>query len=61
MTITMATVLFLADVRAVEGNNLGGGSVELEEWRREKEQFQLWDHFVASRKGPLVQFKARNV
>lgn len=60
MTNAMAKILFLADVRAVEGSVLGAGSADFMWGRRNKMQYQLQDYLVASRDGPMVQFKARS-
>lgn len=57
MGITMAKVLFLYDVRAVEDDKLGAGRSELMWGRRNEQEFQLWDIFVSIRNGPNVQFK----
>lgn len=59
MSITMAKVLFFYDVQAVRGDDLGAGKSELMWGRRNKETFQTWDMFVASREGPMVQFRYR--
>ncbi|KAL9593847.1 MAG: hypothetical protein Q9219_007356 [cf. Caloplaca sp. 3 TL-2023] len=59
MSITMAKVLFLFDVQALEGDNLGAGNPELMWGRRNKANFQTWDMFVSSRKGPMVEFRHR--
>ncbi|KAL8719417.1 MAG: hypothetical protein Q9225_003582 [Loekoesia sp. 1 TL-2023] len=59
MSITMAKVLFLCDVKAVEGDDLGAGKSELMWGRRNKETFQTSDVFVASREGPVVQLRYR--
>ena len=60
MTITVAKVLYRADVRAVEGSDIGAGSPDLIWGRRNKGQYQTQEWFVASKDGPLVQFKARS-
>ncbi|KAL8697533.1 MAG: hypothetical protein Q9201_007080 [Fulgogasparrea decipioides] len=57
MSIVVAKVLLLSDVRAVEGNDLGAGRPDLIWGRRNEAEFQTWDMFVASREGPVVQFK----
>ncbi|KAL8777895.1 MAG: hypothetical protein Q9213_007662 [Squamulea squamosa] len=43
MSITMAKVLYLCDVQAVEGNDLGGGKPDQIWGRQNKEQYQTWD------------------
>lgn len=57
MSIAMAKILFFYDVQAVEGDNLGAGRSELMWGRRNEEEFQTRDIFVATRDGPNVQFK----
>ena len=59
MTITMAKLLYLADVQAVEGSDLGAGRANMMWGRRNKMQYQTYDYFVAIRDGPKVQLKAR--
>lgn len=59
MSIVMAKILFLADVRSVEGNDLGAGRPEMIWGRRNKMQYQAKDAFVSAKDGPMVQFKAR--
>ncbi|KAL9039352.1 MAG: hypothetical protein Q9214_004912 [Letrouitia sp. 1 TL-2023] len=58
MTITMAKLLLIADIRAVD--DLGAGNATAMWGRRNKTQFQTWDAFVATRNGPTVQIKARH-
>ncbi|KAL8997141.1 MAG: hypothetical protein Q9169_003524 [Polycauliona sp. 2 TL-2023] len=59
MSITMAKVLYLYDVKAVEGNNLGGGDSHQVWGRRNREHYQTWDSFISIRHGPSVQFRKR--
>ena len=61
MSIVMAKVLFLTDVRSLEGNGLGAGRPDMIWGRRNKMQFQAKDAFVSAKDGPMVQFKARMV
>ncbi|KAL8903781.1 MAG: hypothetical protein Q9207_003705 [Kuettlingeria erythrocarpa] len=61
MSITMAKVLHLSDVQAVEGDDLGAGKPHLMWGRRNKATFQTKDTFVAVRRGPMVRFKSRRV
>lgn len=58
MSVTMAKLLFLSDVRAVEGNDLGAGKANLMWGRKDTAHFQTWDVFVSIREGPIVQFKS---
>ena len=57
MSIAVAKLLLQADVRAVEGSELGAGSPKLMWGRRNEMQYQTQDWFVSSKDGPLVQFK----
>ena len=59
LSIVMAKVLFLSDVRAVEGDDLGAGKADLIWGRRDESHFQTRDVFVSAREGPTVQFKLR--
>ncbi|KAL8961690.1 MAG: hypothetical protein Q9193_001798 [Seirophora villosa] len=59
MSITMAKVLYLSDVQAVEGDTLGAGSADLIWGRRRAACFQSRDTFVSQRDGPMVQFRSR--
>lgn len=61
MSIVMAKILFLADVRGVDGDDLGGGRPDMIWGRRNKMQFQTKDIFVSAREGPMVQFRTRMV
>ena len=60
MSITMAKLLYLADVRAVEGSDLGAGSADMTWGRRNKMHYQTYDHFVSTRDGPMVNLMARS-
>lgn len=60
MTITMAKLLYLADVRAVENNDLGAGSPNMIWGRRNKMHYQTYDFFVSTRDGPMVRLMARS-
>ncbi|KAL8686379.1 MAG: hypothetical protein Q9224_005463 [Gallowayella concinna] len=60
MSITMAKALYLCEVRALAGNDLGAGKPGLMWGRENKKHFQTWDVFVSLRQGPVVQFKGRN-
>jgi cytochrome P450 len=57
--IVLAKVLHHFEVRQDPSNNLGGGSPEAREGRREPDQYQLQDIFVAIRDGPMVQLRRR--
>lgn len=59
MLLVAARTLYLMDVRLAPGFTLGEGAPELEWGRRDKNQFQLWDAYVAIRHGPMLQFRKR--
>lgn len=59
LTITLARLLFLLDVKVPEGDALGEGAPHLMWGRRNKNQFQLTDAFVACKQGPMAQFRRR--
>lgn len=59
MSITMAKVLYLYDVQAMEGNDLGAGKPDQILGRQNKQVYQTWDSFISIRQGPVVQFRAR--
>ena len=59
LLITIARTLYRLDVRAAPGSTLGEGNPDLGWGRGEKDEFQLFDAFVAMRDGPMVQFKRR--
>ena len=59
LLLTVARTLFRLDVRAAPGSTLGEGNPSLGWGRRDRNDFQLFDAFVAMRDGPMVQFKTR--
>lgn len=59
ISITMTRLLFLLEVKATDGNNLGQGTPDLMWSRRNKNQFQVTDMFIAGKQGPTMQFKTR--
>jgi len=56
LTVTIARVLWLFDVRMAPGTSLGDGSGE---GGRERGEFQIEDRFASKKDGPVVQFRAR--
>lgn len=60
MQIVMAKVIWNFEVRQDLKNHLGAGDVNGPVGRREVEQYQVKDAFVAMRDGPMVQFKRRS-
>ena len=59
LSIALARLLYLLEVKVPEGNTLGEGAPDLMWGRRNKNQFQLTDFFTACRQGPMAQFKRR--
>lgn len=59
MQIVLAKMVHAFEMRPDPVDTTGAGAPEFVEGRREKEQYQLYDAFVAMRDGPLVQFRKR--
>ena len=52
-------LMFLYDMRLQPGSNLGEGGEHLGKDRTRKNEFQMWDKFVSSHEGPMVEFRPR--
>lgn len=59
MAISLARMVWLFDMRLKPGSTLGEGHEGLGEGRMRKGEFQLYDKFVSTHDGPLVQFRPR--
>ena len=59
VTIILAHLIWLFDMRQEPGNNLGGGKGHAWEGRECPDEFQLLDRFAGDGNGPSVQFKYR--
>lgn len=59
MRLLLAKTIYQYEIRQDPNNNLGGGDKSGKEGRQNPDQYQLWDMFVANRKGPMVQVKKR--
>lgn len=59
MTIVIAKVIYMFEIRSSLDNNLGGGSPDGRLGRRNVDQYQTYDAFVSLRDGPLVQLRHR--
>ncbi|KAJ6273551.1 benzoate 4-monooxygenase cytochrome p450 [Bipolaris maydis] len=60
LTVTIARVLYLYDLRLAPGMTLGAGSKELEEGRNRETEYQIMDVFASKKDGPMLQFRARS-
>ncbi|KAM5436431.1 hypothetical protein MferCBS31731_005922 [Microsporum ferrugineum] len=65
LQITLATLLFKFDIRIPQDEKLrqmsGGGTLTSKHpGRRRSSEYQLQDHFVPLKKGPMVQFRERD-
>ncbi|KAI0128338.1 cytochrome P450 [Xylariales sp. AK1849] len=59
MSIVLARAVFSFEMRRDPHSNLGGGNLCGRMERRDPDHYQTYDAFVATRDGPLVQFKER--
>ncbi len=59
MMLVTARTLYRMDIRLAPGSTLGEGTSELGWGRRDKNQFQVEDAYIAIRHGPMVQFRKR--
>ncbi|KAH7371505.1 cytochrome P450 [Pyrenochaeta sp. MPI-SDFR-AT-0127] len=59
LTVTIARVLFMYDLRLAPGTTLGAGSKDLEVGRERASEYQIQDVFASKKDGPMLQFRAR--
>ncbi|CAO2658499.1 Nn.00g062220.m01.CDS01 [Neocucurbitaria sp. VM-36] len=59
LTVTIARVLFLYDLRLAPGTNLGAGCKDLEIGRTRATEYQIQDVFASKKDGPILQFRAK--
>lgn len=59
MRIVMAKTLWTFEIKKDPKSNLGGGSPTERPGRQREDQYQVYEMFVANRKGPMVQLKER--
>ncbi|KAJ4856997.1 cytochrome p450 domain-containing protein [Trichoderma breve] len=59
MSIALARLIWLLDIRLDPSSNMGEGIGDAQEGRGCKTEFQLYDRFVSSQKGPMLQFRYR--
>jgi cytochrome P450 len=57
MALVVARTLFRVDLRAVPGENLGGGHASLGWGRRDENQYHITDAYITVHEGPILQFK----
>jgi cytochrome P450 len=60
LTVTIARVLFLYDLRIAPGSTLGAGNKDLEPGRTMPTEYQIKDVFASKKDGPMLQFRARD-
>ena len=58
LSILLARIVWLYDMRLQDGSDLGEGSVKLGNGRHRKKEFQTYDAFTSTHQGPLVEFRA---
>lgn len=59
MRIVLAKTLWKYEVHKDPKTNLGGGHINMRRGRQLEDQYQVYEMFVANRKGPMVQLKER--
>lgn len=59
LTVTLAKMLWLFDLRLAPGLKVGEGRIDLEYGRRRETEFQLRDGFTSQKDGPMVEFRRR--
>lgn len=59
LTVTIARVLFLYDLRLAPGMTLGEGGRDLEVGRERANEYQIEDRFASMKDGPVLQFRTR--
>jgi len=59
MRLVIAKTLWMYEVRPDPENRLGGGNRNGKPGRQTEDQYQIYDIFVAGRKGPMLQMRKR--
>lgn len=59
LTVTIARVLYMYDLRLAPGMTLGEGRADLEVGRTRPSEYQIEDRFASMKDGPMLQFRAR--
>lgn len=60
LSVTIARVIYMFDLRLVPGSTLGSGSKDLEFGRTRSTEYQIEDRFASMKDGPMLQFRRRN-
>ncbi|OCL05749.1 cytochrome P450 [Glonium stellatum] len=60
LTLAIARVLYLFDLRLAPGTKAGEGSMDLELGRQRSQEYQLEDRFASKKDGPIIQFRLRS-
>ena len=60
LRLVLVMMLYRFQIRQDPNNNLCGGDPKGQIGRQDSKQYQIYDMFVASRKGPMVQFNRRS-
>jgi cytochrome P450 len=60
MRLVMAKTLWQFEIKADASNKLGGGDAAGKPGRQAEDQYQIYDMFVAGRKGPMVQMRKQS-
>ncbi|KAL1612329.1 hypothetical protein SLS60_000555 [Paraconiothyrium brasiliense] len=60
LTITIARVVFMYDLKLAPGSTLGAGRKDLEFGRTRATEYQIEDRFASTKDGPLLQFRPKN-
>ena len=58
MSILLARIVWMYDMRLRPGSTIGEGSPELGDGRQLRTEFQVYDVFTSVHKGPMVEFSA---
>ena len=59
LSLALTYVLWNYDVRAKSGDHTGEGAPGNRWGRERQEEYQLFDHFVSERAGPMIELRAR--
>ncbi|KAF2690632.1 cytochrome P450 [Lentithecium fluviatile CBS 122367] len=61
LTVTIARVLYMYDLRLAPGTTLGAGREDLEVGRTRVTEYQIEDRFASCKDGPILQFRERGL